>query len=502
MLREAKVVRNRLQRQQKPPSAPDRRVATAGVSVAIHDVASSPDPARSRQGSLRLGSLSHAAWMVVSGLVLLVPLIHVTAILWVIQNHTFTAPWWDEWFTAFNVKSYEQGTLTLHDIWAFHWYTHRLVIPRVVDLILIELTHWNRQVELVFDLACGVATATLIVWCLWVTAKSRRVVLALLAPISILLFSMSYYYDWLLPFQITFLTTNLGVAISMTAVIRKPVGWGGWAAAVVGALVATLSSAAGLVAWFAFLPSMYKSGKRRLLAWCAVGIVTWVAYLHGFVQPDARPTWHVFRVFVLANLGAPVASPNFWLSERVGLASILAMGAVLAIYWRLHHSFWDIIVWLELALFALGTAFMIAEGRGLGGVWEALSTRYLIFPALWWVSLLVILGLTMRDLLQRAEAFDRLHWLGHLPVSRLVIGVGALAVLAITVGGLNADATGFQVGIAWQDDLRAHQACVTHYDTASNGCLGMWFWDRQAFLTTAAYMRAHHIANFNSVDQP
>lgn len=441
--------------------------------------------------------------MIASCLVLLVPLTQITAMFWVIQRHTFTAPWWDEWYTAFMVKSYEQGTLTPHDIWAFHWFTHRIVIPRIADLILIELTHWNRQVELIFDLACGVATAALIVWCLWLTARSWRLVLALLAPLSLLLFSMSYYYDWLLPFQVAFLTTNLGVAISMAAVIRKPVGWGGWTTAVVGALIATLSSAAGLVAWFAFLPSLYKSGTRRLLAWCAVGSVTVVAYLHGFMQPDAaRPSLHILRDFVLANLGAPIASPNFSLSERVGLASILAMGTVLAVYWRLHHSLWDIIVWLELALFTLATVLMTAAGRAHFGVWDALSSRYLIFPALWWVALLVIIGLTMRDLLQRVDALGRVNRLGRLPVSALVIGVGALAALAITLGSLRADVTGFRVGIAWQDNLRAHEACVTDFETASDTCLAMWYWDKPAFLSTAAYMRAHHLANFSYTDQP
>jgi hypothetical protein len=441
--------------------------------------------------------------MAATGLVLLVPLIQVSAMLWVILNHTFTAPWWDEWYTAFTVKRFEQGSLTLHDMWTFHNFTHRIVIPRIVDLIVIELTHWNRRVELIVDLACGVATATIIVWCLWVTTHSRRVVLALVVPLSVLLFSMAYYDDWLLPFQIQFITTTLGVAIVMAAVIRKPVGWGGWAVAVAGALIATLSSAAGLMAWCAFLPSMYKSGRSRLLAWCAAGVVTWLAYLHGFVQTGTHPSWHDLRDFVLANLGAPVAASNFFLAEYVGLASILVMGAFLAVYWYLHRSLWNIVVWLELALFVLATAVVTGEGRTyVGGVWHALSPRYLIFPALWWVALLVIIGVTLRDLLQQVDGLGRLHRLGRLPVSRLVIGAGALAVLAITIGSLQADVAGFRTGIAWQDDLRAHQGCVTHFETASDSCVSLWYWDKPAFLNTAAYLRAHHLANFSGTDQP
>jgi hypothetical protein len=421
---------------------------------------------------------------------------------WAIQVHTFAVPWWDEWDTAFTVKSFEQGTLSLHDLWAFHWYTHRLVLPRIVDIILVELTHWNRQVEMVFDLACGMATAALIVWCLWLSAKSRVLVLALLPTLSILLFSMSAYYDWLLPFQITFILTDLGVAVTMAAVVRQSAGWRGWAFAVAGAMIATLSSAAGLVVWLAFLPSMYKGGRSRLLAWCAVGGGTCLAYLHGFVNPTARPSLHLLGVYVFINLGAPVGDSSYWLSERFTIASLLALAALLTIRWLLHRTLWDIMVWLELALFALATSVMTADGRATLGLWHAVTSRYLIFTAMWWVAFVVIAGLTMRDLLQRVDALGWLEPLWNLPLSRLVVGLSALGILALTIGAVNTDIAGFQEGIAWQDGLRAQQSCVAHFDTASDACLGVWYWDKQQMVDAAAYMRQHHLAIFYYTDQP
>jgi hypothetical protein len=314
---------------------------------------------------------------------------------------------------------------------------------------------------------------------------------------------MPAYYDWLLPFQITFILTNLGVAVTMAAVIRKPVGWRGWALAEAGAQIATLSSAAGFAVWFAFLPSMYKSGRSRLLAWCAVGGVTGVAYLHGFVQSNAPPSPQLLQVYVLENLGAPVASPGYWLSDRVGFASFLALGAMLAIHWRLHRTFWDIVVWLELALFALATALMTADGRATAGLWHALTPRYLIFTALWWVAFVVLAGLTIQDLLQRVDVLGRLDpLLGSLPVSRLIVGIGALAILAVGWGALRTNVAGLQEGIAWQDGLRAQQSCVTHFETASDSCLAVWYWDKQQLVETAAYLRQHHLANFSYTDQP
>jgi hypothetical protein len=493
--------------QEEQPLAHDPRVTVASTTVAFPDGASPSSPLGSRLGVLlsllRREARARGVWLAATGLVLLVPLIQLTAMLWAILNHTFTAPWWDEWYTAFMVKRFEQGTLTPHDIWAFHNFTHRIVIPRIVDLIVIELTHWNRQVELIVDLACGVATASIIVWCVWVTAQSRRLVLALVVPLSLLLFSMAYYDDWLLPFQLQFITTTLGVAITMAAVIRKPVGWGAWAVAIAGALIATLSSAAGLMAWCAFLPSMYKAGRGRIVAWCAAGVVTWAAYLHGFAPTGAHPSLHDLRDFVLANLGGPVAAGDFFFAEHVGLASILVLGAFLAVHWYLHRSLWHLVVWLELALFVVATAVVTGVGRTyLGGVWQALDTRYLIFPALWWVALLVIIAVTLRDLLQRVDALGRLHRLRDLPISRLVVGAGAVAALAITIGALRSDVAGFRIGIAWQDDLRASQGCVTHFETASDSCLSRWYWYKPDLVSTAAYLRAHHLANFADPNQP
>jgi hypothetical protein len=175
---------------------------------------------------------------------MLVPAAFILTYRWLIWTQTPTAPYWDEWIYVPLVKHANQGTLSLQEIWALHWFSHRIVIPRLVDLALIQLTSLNRHIMMTFDLGVGVASATLI----------------LVAPMSLLLFSFSQAHDWLAPFQIAFIATAFGVACCTRALLHRPLTWSRFAFALCGALIATLSSAAGLVAWVAFAPSILRAG--------------------------------------------------------------------------------------------------------------------------------------------------------------------------------------------------------------------------------------------------
>ncbi|MGO8946376.1 MAG: hypothetical protein ACLQUY_01675, partial [Ktedonobacterales bacterium] len=67
-------------------------------------------------------------------LVLLVPLSLILGLLWVIWTRTADVPYWDEWETVLLVQHADQGTLTFHDLVAFHANVHRIIIPRLIDL--------------------------------------------------------------------------------------------------------------------------------------------------------------------------------------------------------------------------------------------------------------------------------------------------------------------------------------------------------------------------------
>ncbi len=140
------------------------------------------------------------AWLtVVAGALCIAPLLLVGFILTMIWTHTPHVPYWDEWETVTLVQHFTQGTLTWNDFWAFH-NEHRIVVPQLLDLGMILLTHWNRQIEMTFDLLMAVAECGLLVVSAYRGLRSKTLTALALAPMALAIFSLAQYEDWLWPF--------------------------------------------------------------------------------------------------------------------------------------------------------------------------------------------------------------------------------------------------------------------------------------------------------------
>ena len=521
-------------------ASPQTPLAPSPSSVAAGAAGATGAPARPAAALPRSAWVRLGRWA--GPLALAVPAGQLLALLWVIWTRTPTAPWWDEWDSVLLVKHFSAGTLTFNDFWYLHWHTHRIVIPRLIELTLIELTRWNRQVQMTFNLALAVGSAILLVACVRLTLQPapaasapaaatassapRPAALrpargprarwgwALVVPLSLLLFSFAQYGDWFAPFQLAFIATVFGVALCLRALVgREPVGWGKWGLAVGGALFATLSSAAGLSVWVAFLPSVARSGRRRLVLWVGLAVVVWAVYLYNFEHFFPQPALWTLPPYTLAYLGAPVAYPHPVGSLIAGLLGVVLLAANIATYWRLHGNLRAILGWIELALFVLATAALTAEGRAqIHFLLGAITSRYQLFPALFWVVQLVLATVVGRDLVR---------WVRHVRVMRGVrqvgvpggakgllassslLGANVIAVVALTAGCVLANYAGWREGLAWQDNLRQNQWCITHYESATDSCLALWFSPqvKQLNLSRAAYLKQHRLANFY-YDQP
>jgi hypothetical protein len=444
---------------------------------------------------------------------LLVPAGQILALLWAIWTRTLQVPWWDEWATVGLVEHANQGTLTAHDLWVPHFHSHRIVIPRLVDLALIELTRWNRQIEMTFDLAVAVAAGLLIFWCLRRTLRSLDAALALVVPLSLLLLSFSQYADWFLPFQLQNIGTTFGAALCLWALAPPPAprrgGWRAVGLAIVGASIATLCSAAGLMAWVAFIPSVARTGYRKLVLWAGVGAGMWAAYLYGFPSQGRFPPLTDAAKFVLGLLGAPLGYPSLRRSEVFGLAGLLLLAAAtgaIAVLWRRGADVRAALIWLDLALFALLAALLTADGRSAGSVGLGITSRYQFLGALWWVALFALGGWIAQrlapGLLARGRSI-RERWAAQRAPLAAAGAIAAAMVLACA-GCIVVNAIGLREGLAWQDGLRQHQGCIVHYATAPDACLGLFFpiQDKQTNLGYAAYLRQHHLSIFAGARQP
>ncbi|CAA9544408.1 MAG: hypothetical protein AVDCRST_MAG88-280, partial [uncultured Thermomicrobiales bacterium] len=344
----------------------------------------------------------------------------------------------------------------------------------------------------------ALGTLGVLLGCVRRTTGSTGVTIALTMPLSLLLLSYSQYENWLFPFQINFLLTVFGVVCSLWALTGPASGWRAFALAVAGALIASFSTLAGLMAWPAFLPAILRMGYRRAILWVGLAVAVIVPYTEGFPgQPTAARPPAALLGYALAYLGSPLGYPDVARAQLFAvLGIVLLVGNLLVLRpWRGEVGF--VAPWLGLALFALACTALTTLGREVAGVAQALTSRYHTFAALWWVALVVVACLAI---IRSAAGWRRatatrstgrgahLRWAG--------IGANAIALCLLGAGLLAANRAGFRDALGWQADLRGNRQCVLHYDGAPNSCLALYHPHPALVRAGAAYLAERRLAPF------
>jgi hypothetical protein len=416
-----------------------------------------------------------------------VPVTQVVVLLWSIWTKTLHVPFWDEYKLALLAEKWDARTLNFNDLWAFH-NEHRPVWPRLVDLILVEQTRWNRQIMMSVHLLVGVATALLVFSAVAATLRQRWLWLPLLVPVSLLVLSWGQAENWFWAWQLGFLGVSFGAAICLRAfVVPSPasMSWRRFGVAMLGALVASLASAAGLLLWIGFLPAVWLAGRRRLALWIATGAAYWLVYLQGFQRAfQAQPSLSRMAAYASMWLGAPLAVYDPILAIVLGFLGPILLVAVLVVAWRVRGTLAPHAPWISLALYTLGVAAVTAEGRTSMGLIEAMTSRYQTFSVLFWVALLVISAATARDVWIRWIATDagrhavsgwallrqRLRQ-GPRPAQAFV-ALALLTCMLLTTTLLQTNRVALASAWAWQARLLRSEPCILHYQQASPACLG------------------------------
>lgn len=434
-----------------------------------------------------------------------VPCIQALALLIFIWTQTPLVPWGDEWAMVPLLQHADAGTFSFADLWALHNGSHRIVLPRLTDLLLIDATHWNRQVLMTFDLGVALLAGGLIFACVYATLRKRRMAILLIAPLSLLYLSFAQYENWILPWQLTFIATIFGVSLCLYGFRRRDemdtptsgaLPWrGAFVFALAGAVVASLSSFSGLFVWVAFFPSAARGGRVRAALWCASALAIGIPYLVGFGGENSTSPLHLAAFFVAA-LGAPIASLNLALARLFGALGLVAMGLALALCWRLKVNAREVEVWIELAVFSALAIVAETLGRAPYGNGFALISRYQEFSALWWIALAVIGGVALQHL--RAAGRDARLFRSERDGQRIVVGSAALLAACVAMC-LVSNVAGERTAVDWLAPMRAQQACVEQTPTPTPACLAPYFLEGlvpESDAQLVAYIRAHHMAIF------
>jgi len=319
-------------------------------------------------------------------------------------------PYWDQWDFAPTVVSVFDGQFSMDMLWRQHA-DHRLPISLAVHLALARATHWNTRWELLVNLLVAGATF-LVLWHLLRPSMSAKPVL--LAVLSLLVFNLNQWENWIWGWQLHPLLSTLAVVTGF-AVLAAGKGSGGTTMAAVGlGIVATLSFASGALYWFAAAPLVLagRGGRRRrLLVWGGTTAVVLALLLGSYRSSSAGLEAAVaspkdLLYYVCAYIGAPVlAWGGRWCivagAVGVGAFALLVGSALRASTCRTE----TLPASVALAGYAVGSAVLTGLGRLHLGVGQALSSRYMVTSSLFWVALAALAWSCL-------AAWDRTRWRG------------------------------------------------------------------------------------------
>ena len=333
------------------------------------------------------------------GLCLLPPL----ALAVLLRRNAVNVPYWDEWDDdlAGIFLKWHAGTLSFGDFWAQHTES-RLVLPRLIFLLLGNLSHWNLcwQMTTTFLLVGGAALA--IGWLGRKTLAEHPVTGWLACFIaSLLLFSPAQSQAWLWGLEMI-LYLPLCFILASLLVLRTKLAWQTKLLyCAVMATASTYSFSNGLLAWPALFPILFltkgwhglRQKSRAALLWLFAFLANAGWYFQDYQFPTTPGLWQVLCAqpllvleYLCAFLGGPLANQNSGQETPIamvvgGSQFVLFFAIGVAVFHRRKHvalmsRVWP---WLTLGGYAVLSALLATAGRAAFGPAQALASRYGIF---------------------------------------------------------------------------------------------------------------------------
>jgi len=307
-----------------------------------------------------------------------------------------SVPIYDDWDTnVILAQKTIEGALTLNDLVAQHL-EHRYLFDSITTVIAVKFTGWN--LKLGSFLGVGLVGCNFVILINWCKRDLPSIVSAMLVPVSALLFSFRQGISWLWPL---IANTYLCVFWFLVAVSVLRTGRRGWPAIVAAAFLsvcASFSMAAGLLVWPILLGALWVIGYhqwRHYVFWIFAMAATYGLYFNNFhFLPEGLNT-NLAQVsyYAIGFLGGPFVWSNMQLARNVGLTGlIMLLVSVVYLLWN-GRSLADIVVWLALAAFSIGSAIVVGMGRAHlpeQGPFRFLSSRYVPLSTPFWIAVIVL----------------------------------------------------------------------------------------------------------------
>jgi hypothetical protein len=205
---------------------------------------------------------------------------------------------WDDWENGPLLKKWNEGTLTLKDLYAPQ-IQHRIVFPRLIIIALTYLGDGDFRPQQYFALFLSVVSAVLLWLLLRRSLGDSRWVYGIMFAANLLIFSPMHYqtYFWNSAMWMCIpIPCILGALLVLGA--RRPPLWVKWLLAVLIAQVATHSFTQGMLLWpvlVAYVALQPDLGPlRQRLIYAAIMFVIMVITLKFYFHDFKNTAWHAY----------------------------------------------------------------------------------------------------------------------------------------------------------------------------------------------------------------
>lgn len=323
-------------------------------------------------------------------------------------------PVWDQWDLVPVLEKAHEQNLTFYDLWKVH-NEHHLFFPRIIMLVLADISSWNISYELYFNVVLAVGIFLLWTYQIRTTRYSFNISVPLwiIPVISFVVFSLNQWEIWLWGWNIQ-IVLNIFCVVGAVVLLANPnLNWRKFILAVLLTFIATYSYATGIVFWLIgiilllLLPMGRSKMKKFIILWGAAGTICIYIYFLGYQKPLHHPAlssfleypWK-FVKYVFVYLGTPLLSSDIYpqVAFFVGLCALIIFIAASVMLCKLYKKKWSFLLpYFSLSSYALASAVLTGIGRAGFGERQAMSSRYISFSNCLWIPLLAFLFLLIKE---------------------------------------------------------------------------------------------------------
>lgn len=305
----------------------------------------------------------------------------------------------DYWWMIKNIYSIDGFSTNIFD-WIFRANEHFVLIPAIIYALNILITKGSNigLCLATFFLACiqGILLMALVPNTL---KKYRTILLLLILFISVFNFTPAAAHNWMRGYSgVHWVIANLFVIASIFCVNKlvksQQNKW--LIASIVLGILGCISYSTALGIWpiLCAVAILYKLPKKFTISYIVCSVLVVGIYFFTYKTPSHHPSLSQTNItdiitYIPVYLGA-IFSHNIPVASVIGWVGLFLAG-IFFTYWLFLTYPQNWLPWLSIIIYTFGTALMAAISRSGFGAEQAIASRYATLPALFWLSLIIII---------------------------------------------------------------------------------------------------------------